>query len=1828
MPNTSANNILSNGNFYKLHPEKVLGKEITLNSKGNHFTDVFSREISKFEGSFDLLNKIELPELYAKIEQPKSENNKTKQNTEQLTFDNEILKNSEKEITTTIKRKRKKKKTNISISANTDAELTTAKETFKLYNKNISKDELYSFLYYQYAQGTMWKGIFKEMFNPETLTGEQEQQYIEDWVNKGVLFYHKGEYLPKVFYLSGNIMFRKNALAEDKERIIKLYSQKVYETQENLVKEISDKVYNKRLLLDADIDKRLKFAPTHSLARRFKITSLDDEKQFKGIAYSGNNTNIKKGIVGRINFDRDYSTYANNAKIFDELNLQDAFIYWLKENKITINFKLGTDWKEIWEFYIKGKRYNENRDGNRENFNNKKSRARKEGIRLFSEFLAKNIKAGDRVKIETEFNIKLNSYVAPDYRKIPVAITTAKYYPDNRICDIRPEKRSNIAFMSSQGSGLIPDPVGFGKTWSGIMIAEQMIEIGQAKRPLLIVPNQTYKQWLSEIRGILPHREINDLYNLSENYVSQLYDIDGNIKELPANSISLMTYEGMNRLGFKGVDRLHALVQGYTYEVKEDEPQNITDTTAYKLYSELKDILRQEETSSDKKRKKNKSSLANKILELLGTGNRDTTIDIEDLNFDFVGFDEAHALKKIFTRVVSKDDESKYAIQSGQPSTRAIKGFMLSHYIKMQNNFRNILLLTATPVTNSPLEVFSMLSLIAYREMADGFTFDSGNKRKLNGIVDFFDNFAETTNDFVFTASMNFERRDIFVGWQNLPSLQRLLYRYSNYKDPDSVKITRPEKIEIPYMSDELSDDEKINAILPLTPIQEFMVKNIVLYAEGKISYSDFVNIDFDPNSNNNDTGIIDAEIEEDQAHGEMVVEDDLNDDEKAGVKMLRSVSMNRAVAISPYFLRISNGKTLRYALPKPTYKEFIETSTKLKFTMDCVKMFKEHYENKNEPVSGQVIYLDRGKEYFPLIKEYLVKEVGFKEQEIGMIYSGMKTPKGISSKDAKTYIQNKFLGIEYDANLGIYKNIPHEDRIKVLIGSSSIREGMNLQKHSVALYDLFPAWNPTDRIQLIGRIHRQKNKHKYVFIITPLMINSIDIFLMQKLQEKTARINALWDKDGETSVLDTTDFDPEELKFQLLESPKVIAQLKIDEIVAKLKDNISGLTADIGVAKQLKDDYSTIEYYKDDLKAIVDRYRPARKNKKTGKVQSRELTTLLILLGEIIKTQKDENGKLFESYGTFDWDRWKLERDNYPFLSRSYDSTLLFLDTPHWYEDFKSALYFTGRKSKDRKAFADPESLNRYIEDVQKNIDKIYEEIEYVQSEDAVKELLIEITEKKEQSKVTSRSPKKIIRAIKERFEDKFSEVIEDKKAKAPTIDEIIAKMPRMNGKLFANDPKTIAEIDYVNSKLPQTEEMFTDENGEYTHERKLFHEEIKADLRNKAQCIVEEHEQPIAVLTGGMPGSGKSYFLKKFAPYMNTEKILKIDADDIRSKFPEYKGWNANQTHREASRLVSEILEEVGTPCTTDILYDGTMNKTKNYIPLIRQLKRLGYKTFIVFVDVSGEVSKKRVLQRYAEVGRYVPEFVIDNAIKVGHEVYDEIKQLVNGYILVDGITRKIKEKHGEEIPSDRFWFNSEDTISSQALISLFKPIEDYLIEKSVITKKEKGGNFEFVKTRKQTPHNDILKYVETLINKGISQSEMVTKTQNEFDLPKQSADYFVRRQLVAHLRKFGKGGNLNIQIINNDFKFKVGDNVEYYGLNGDIKIGKIEELIKGRDYRQNFYWIEDENLLTSEIHIIGISKKTIKKSIKDIELFAMLESLFLRLEIDEWWNSKREI
>jgi hypothetical protein len=424
---------------------------------------------------------------------------------------------------------------------------------------------------------------------------------------------------------------------------------------------------------------------------------------------------------------------------------------------------------------------------------------------------------------------------------------------------------------------------------------------------------------------------------------------------------------------------------------------------------------------------------------------------------------------------------------------------------------------------------------------------------------------------------------------------------------------------------------------------------------------------------------------------------------------------------------------------------------------MDCIRSVRNYHISKNEAISGQVIYMDRGIQYFPLLKEYLIKELGYGENEIGIIQSGL--PK--NGKRSKDYVKNLFNGEIYNEETKEFELVSDSERLKIVIGSSTIKEGLNLQKFGTVLYNCSVDWNPTDMQQLSGRIHRQKNNFGAVRIVIPLLINSADIFLFQKLQEKSSRLHSIWSTNNLTNKIETGDLNTAEVKYALIRNPEKIAKLKIAEEEEYLNEELLLFTKQLNNANLLNNTIYKLNNYYDKVKEKILPYRKFKEGDDTYK----NYMKLASLIRDAIKRNNiDAEGmKIYESW---EWDRipyyskYDTPRSMIRYKYYPNNEAREFLEYSKYYKSFKENIikdYFPSLDENNYYILIDD-----YKAKIESDIRVITDKMQYLKTDDYLARITNEVIEMKAKNQLAYKSISELVAGF-----SSLNYLLSDKKVK-----------------------------------------------------------------------------------------------------------------------------------------------------------------------------------------------------------------------------------------------------------------------------------------------------------------------------------------------------------------------------------------------------------------------------------------------------------------------------
>lgn len=195
-------------------------------------------------------------------------------------------------------------------------------------------------------------------------------------------------------------------------------------------------------------------------------------------------------------------------------------------------------------------------------------------------------------------------------------------------------------------------------------------------------------------------------------------------------------------------------------------------------------------------------------------------------------------------------------------------------------------------------------------------------------------------------------------------------------------------------------------------------------------------------------------------------------------------------------------------------------------------------------------------------------------------------------------------------------------------------------------------------------------------------------------------------------------------------------------------------------------------------------------------------------------------------------------------------------------------------------------------------------------------------------------------------------------------------------------------------------TKTMYT-VNGQYTPERQVLHQRLIDEALANSQPV-PDGEEPTLLMTGGVPGSGKSSILGTPDYAERVKNYVALDSDELKGKLAAADGinnvtWEAAMYHEESSDVLEAIMKQA-TMSRRNILFDATMKSTGKFYTLIGEAEKLHYKTEIAYADLPLEKAIGRAIARFLRGGRFVdPAYVASNDSK-NIKSFEELRGMVD--------------------------------------------------------------------------------------------------------------------------------------------------------------------------------------------------------------------------------------
>jgi SNF2 family DNA or RNA helicase len=718
----------------------------------------------------------------------------------------------------------------------------------------------------------------------------------------------------------------------------------------------------------------------------------------------------------------------------------------------------------------------------------------------------------DFAEIERVYNATFNNYVRPEYDTADLGLEGMS----GRI-KLHWYQNQGVRQLSEQGTGILGFDVGLGKSFSALALSAYDRQMGRSRKHCIVVPNSVLANWYMESKTLYGHHD--DVMfvgfepkrdpKTGEILREPILDESGNphvnrftgeieyqdilVKDSPeavyekmhqiphtSKAVVIMTEEKFGTIPMREESRLKYAQKWAEKSMMSAadarKAAGITEEKTGKSYAEDKTQNRLEQQFSDD-----------------GTAKKGELPYFEDMGFDRVIVDEAHRFRNSFQ--IQDGDTAKLAyLPNPQIAKRASDMAMKMAWLREKYDGKGAILLTATPVANSPIEIFNMLSLVV----------DQSEFERL-GIYtadDFVRQFGTIKMVDKLTVKGTVDQREGLAGFKNLNALRGLFHRYALMRgaqdvDPEGNSLKLPEAVE---MIDQAEMDEEQQSLYVRLREEARDAGNPQKIKSGEARPMFAVMRDMDRVTT--DIDLYHRQITflfrtADQAKIDALIADlpqtvkvRLRDDD-SGEKAEFEIGKETGYSLE--------GDTLTYVAPEG-YEEAIN-SRLTKFKIDYVNhplrpKYAKLIANMQAELDSrgkQLVFTEEKSQHGKLAR-IIINHLPVTADQVAII-------------NADTAGGEKLQQISDAYNRG---------DIRIIIANKKAEVGVNLQKGTSAIHHMTLPWNPASLQQRNGRGVRQGNTVSQVRVYYYQAKGSFDEYRLDLLKNKGNWIAALMDHRNE----------------------------------------------------------------------------------------------------------------------------------------------------------------------------------------------------------------------------------------------------------------------------------------------------------------------------------------------------------------------------------------------------------------------------------------------------------------------------------------------------------------------------------------------------------------------------------------------------------------------------------------------------------------------------------------------------------------------------------------
>ena len=353
---------------------------------------------------------------------------------------------------------------------------------------------------------------------------------------------------------------------------------------------------------------------------------------------------------------------------------------------------------------------------------------------------------------------------------------------------LRAHQIAGILRLFYHGFGLLAFDVGVGKTFAAMGFIALMRQEGRARRPVVLVPSSLVWQWYDNFMCVLPDYRVtvigSNRKRISRGARKNVITSETDTPEERAEKwttlqaglcdVVILSYDALGRTKLNEETLLEYVgqIEGIQRQIKLRQ-RNARGKKSDNLTERDRAIL-----------KHGVRAWVEENLELPEDRKFDPGIAWDDIGIDLLIVDEATAFKNSYKPEPREHGVPKFMGNPGDGSKRAWQLDFRAAAVRRLNKGPGVVLLTATPAKNSPLEFYNLIQLM------DPHAF---SRRGLMDPEQFIDRFLQIESREIIDVTLKIAKRSVVDGFKNLDDLRLIVQSNGEFVSPKDAGLNVPE---------------------------------------------------------------------------------------------------------------------------------------------------------------------------------------------------------------------------------------------------------------------------------------------------------------------------------------------------------------------------------------------------------------------------------------------------------------------------------------------------------------------------------------------------------------------------------------------------------------------------------------------------------------------------------------------------------------------------------------------------------------------------------------------------------------------------------------------------------------------------------------------------------------------------------------------------------------------------------------------------------------------------------------------------------------------------